>query len=81
LPHITSANLGHMLLTAPQVARLAARPRFWAIRAIRRGEFGPIHQASGRALRVEFSYVERELGPFLPEQLRAAGLWAPEEAA
>jgi hypothetical protein len=32
-------------------------------------------------LRVEFSYVERELGPFLPEQLRAAGLWAPEEAA
>jgi hypothetical protein len=63
-----------MLVTAPVIARLAARPRFWATRAIKRGEFGPVHVSTGRALRVELSYVEQVLGPFPPERLRAAGL-------
>jgi hypothetical protein len=70
-----------MLLTAPQVARLAARPRFWATRAIKRGEFGPIVHSTGRTLRVELAYVEQVLGPFPPERLRAAGLRVRAEEA
>jgi hypothetical protein len=67
-----------MLVTAPVIARLAARPRFWATRAIKRGDFGPIHLGVGRALKVEFTYVEQALGPFPPERLRAAGLRVPK---
>jgi hypothetical protein len=63
-----------MLVTAPVIARLTARSRFAINRAIKRGEFGPVHHSSGRALRVELSYVEQALGPFPPERLRAAGL-------
>jgi len=70
-----------LLVTAPVVARLALRPRLWANRAIRRGEFGPVHRNYGRALKVELSYVEQALGPFPPERLRAAGLRMPERAA
>jgi hypothetical protein len=70
-----------MLVTAPIIARLAARPRFWATRQIKAGEFGPIHQAPGRALRVELSYVEAALGPFPPDRLHAAGLHVPRTEA
>jgi hypothetical protein len=70
-----------MLITAPVIARLAARPRFWATRAIKRGEFGPVHQTPGRALKVELRNVEAALGPFPPERLRAAGLRVQKEEA
>jgi hypothetical protein len=67
-----------MLVTAPVIARLAARPRFWATRQIKAGEFGPVHYY-GRAQKVELSYVEEELGiRFPPERLRAAGLRVSE---
>ena len=63
-----------MLVTAPIVAKLAMRPRLWANRAIRRGEFGPVHGNFGRALKVELAYAEQALDPFPPESLPAAGL-------
>jgi hypothetical protein len=62
-----------MLLTAPQVARLCARPRFWATRAIKRGDFGPVHESPGRVLKVEIAYVEEALGVrFSDERMAAA---------
>jgi hypothetical protein len=58
-----------LLVTASIVAK-----RLWANRAIRRGEFGPVHRNFGRAPKVELAYAEQALGPFPPESLRAAGL-------
>ena len=68
-----------MLVTAPTIARLTARPRLWAYRQIMAKRFGPITRRKGRALEVELNRVQAVFGTFTPEQLAAAGV--PEEAA
>jgi hypothetical protein len=64
-----------MLIAGPAIAKLFARPRLWAFKRIKRGEFGPVVKRRGRALLVDLAAVEAATGmTFTPAQLRAAGL-------
>jgi hypothetical protein len=64
-----------MLVTAPSIARLAARPRLWAFEQIKKGRFGPVVSRRGRAYVVELAAVEAALGmTFTPAQLACAGV-------
>jgi len=64
-----------MLIAGPAIARLFARPRLWAHKAIRRGRFGPVVKRRGRALLVDLTAVEAAAGTtFTPAQLAAAGV-------
>lgn len=64
-----------MLVTAPIIGRLTARPRLWAYRRIVAGRFGPVHRRQGHALLVDLAGVEAATGTtFSPAQLAAAGV-------
>jgi hypothetical protein len=61
-----------MWISPPVIGRLAAKPRLWARRRLRRGDFGPT-QRKGRVWFAQLGGVERRLGvTFTPEQVAAA---------
>jgi hypothetical protein len=51
-----------MLVTAPTIGRLLARPRLWAFRHVKAGHFGPVIHRHGRTLYVELRNVEARVG-------------------
>jgi len=63
-----------MLVTAPMIARLRARPRMWAHRQIVAGRFGPVVFRRGRWAYVALAEVEAAEGiQFAAAQLAAVG--------
>jgi hypothetical protein len=71
-----------MLVSAPTIARLLARPRLWANRRVQAGRYGPVIHRGGNAHFVHLDRVEAAEGRTFPvEQLLAAGvsIWQPEE--
>jgi hypothetical protein len=64
-----------MLVTAPTIGRLLARPRLWAYRKVKRGDYGPVIHRRGRALLVNLANVEERIGRrFSSAHLAAIGL-------
>jgi hypothetical protein len=64
-----------MLIAGPAIAKLFARPRLWAYKAIKSGRFGPVVKRRGRAQLVDLAVVQAATGmTFTPAQLAAAGL-------
>src|SRR5262245_60350659 len=67
-----------MLITAPQIGRLVARPRLWANRQIEAGAFGAVVRR-GNLLGVELEAVELHIRlRFSRDQLIAGGLRIPD---
>ena len=68
-----------MLITAPIIGKLRGRPRLWAYRKIRRGDFGPYVEGPDGALLVDVANVEADAGfRFSPPQLAAVGVLTPQ---
>jgi hypothetical protein len=64
-----------MLVNAPLIAKLFARPRLWANRRIARGRYGSISRHAGSDW-VKLDDVEAaEDTKFTPERVAAAGLY------
>ena len=67
-----------MLVSAPLIGKLRGRPRLWAYRKIKRGDFGRFVEAPSGALLVELCAVEAAEGIcFSMPQLAAAGISIP----
>jgi hypothetical protein len=66
--------IARMLVNAPLIAKLFARPRLWANRRIASGRYGSISRHAGSDW-VKLDDVEAAEGTkFTPERLAAAGL-------
>ncbi len=62
-----------MLVTGPIIGKLLARPRLWAYRRMKAGDFGPPIKGRGRALCVHLEKVQEKTGQrFSQEQLAVA---------
>jgi hypothetical protein len=69
-----------MLITGPIIGKLRGHPRLWAYRKIIRGDFGPVVEGPGGALRVYLAAVEAEQGvTFSRSQLAAVGAFIPQQ--
>jgi hypothetical protein len=68
-----------MLLTAPIIGKLRGRPRLWAYRKIKRGDFGDFLEGPSGALLVDVANVEADAGfRFSSAQLAAVGVLTPQ---